>query len=119
MIRPPEISVDTSSPPFGVRLQADDRRRPGAHAVRYFPPSLRTTTDFLKLLPVTSIPLLRRFATAFFARSERYAAFVAGFLITLYVFAMVAVRLNSTGSMTPIPSLFGQMRAFTSFICQR
>ena len=50
---------------------------------RYFPPSLSVTTAFLKPLPYTSKPCFFRFATAFFARSVRYDAFEAGFLMTL------------------------------------
>ena len=55
------------------------------------PPSVSVTVAFFQLLPLTSTPCLRRAATAAFARSERYAAAVAGFLITLNLNAMFAV----------------------------
>src|SRR4030095_7577644 len=58
------------SPPERGELRIG-RSRSGAHASGYLPPSLRTTTFFLKLLPNTSRLFFFRFATAFFARSVR------------------------------------------------
>ena len=42
---------------------------------------------------------------------------MAGFLITLNFVAIEFVCFHCTGSMTPIPSRFGQISALTSFIC--
>ena len=74
------------------------------------------TFAFFHFLPLTSTPWLFSCATAAFARSSRYAP-DGSFEITLNCFAMFAVRLNAALSMIPMPFGFGQMSAFTSFIC--
>ena len=55
------------------------------------------------------MPCFLRFATAFFARSARYEALDAGFLMTLKSYEIFAVLAYSAGSMIPIPNLFGQI----------
>src|SRR5581483_6464320 len=81
----------------------------------YFPPGVTATCAFFHPLPTTSTPWFFSVATAALARSVRYAP-EGAFLITLNCCAILAVRLNDAGSMTPIPFGEGQMSALISFI---
>src|SRR3954454_18248005 len=89
-MRPPLISTDIA----------------GLLSFLYLPPAVTLTLAFFHFLPLTSMPCFFNWATAALARSARYAAFPAGFLIAPNCFAVFAVRAYAALSMIPMPSLF-------------